>query len=307
MRTTVNQLQIRLAQNILNHVRVSGLAAGHHLTEKSLQGLLGTSRPPIRAALSHLAERGLVEQRPNRGFFLAGAALDQQPDPVVAPGEDDRTYLAITGDRLARALPDIVAESELMRRYDIPRDRLRRILMRGAGEGWIERRGGRGWSFLPMMDSVDAYRETYELRHIIEPAGMLCDGYRPDSTVFARLHAQQQFVLDQGYRTLGYAELFDINRQFHEAIAALSGNRFLLQTLVRQNQLRRLIEYRQVLDRNRLRRQCREHLGILGQLELGDRVRAAAMMSDHLRKAQKKKADPIAFAALLQRSTGPSQ
>ncbi len=72
-----NQLHLELARRILVYARTAGFSTGHHLTELSLQRVLGTSsRGPIRAALAHLAAEGLVESRRNKGYVLA--SIDDQ-------------------------------------------------------------------------------------------------------------------------------------------------------------------------------------------------------------------------------------
>ena len=121
---------------------------GQHLTEASLQTLFGTSRQPIRSALGILADQGIVEQVPNKGFYLRDPdRIAADPLPAAADTSDEATYLRIADDRLSRRLPDRVSETDLMRRYGVSRLGLRRILTRISGEGWIERNEGRGWTF----------------------------------------------------------------------------------------------------------------------------------------------------------------
>jgi DNA-binding GntR family transcriptional regulator len=284
-------LQLKLASQILSHARSSGWQSGHHLTEDSLQPLLGASRTPIRAAMAHLAEAGVLERRPNKGFFLKDTPASSEPPADGETTEDEsETYLAIAMDRLGQALPDVVSENELIRRYHLSRARLRHILARIAAEGWIERRPGRGWAFQPLIDSLEAYRENYRFRQIMEPASIRAPEFQPDPIRLGALRDQQSFVLNQGYRHLSQVELFEINAAFHEGIAAMSGNRFFVQTLARLNQLRRLMEYGRPLDRDRVRRVCQEHLGIIEALLAGDKAGGADRLEAHLTDAALEKA-----------------
>ena len=57
--------------------------------------------------------------------------------------------------------------------------------------------------------------------------------------------------------------------------AAMSNNRFIVQTMVRLNQLRRLNEYGRPLDRERARRVCIAHIDIIDALLAGDIALAA--------------------------------
>lgn len=302
---TPNSLHVQLARQILVHVRSSGFEPGHHLTEQALQNVLGTSRAPIRAALSVLAERGHLEKLPNRGFFLRNGPTEDL-GAAIADETDDAVYFQIVDDRLAGALPEAITENEAMRRYDLSRSRLRRIFDRISREGWIQRRDGHGWQFLPVIDSVEAYRENYELREMLEPQGFSSSTFRVDQYLLEGLRLKQEFIRDSGWRTLGQVELVETNAQFHEGLAAMSGNRFLMQAITRQNQLRRLVEYRQVTDRDRVRQQVREHLQIVATLLDGDRKAAADLLRKHLVNARISKAVPEVFAAMKNREATSS-
>jgi DNA-binding GntR family transcriptional regulator len=270
---------------------------GQHLTEASLQTLFGTSRQPIRSALGLLADQGIVERVPNKGFFLRDPdRIAADPLPAADDTSDEATYLRIADDRLSRRLPERVSETELMRRYGVSRLGLRRILTRISGEGWIERNEGRGWTFAALIDSVEAYRECYDLRQAIETHGIRSPEFRADPTILADLRRRQEIVADGGWKRLSQMELFEANSAFHEGLAALSGNRFLLNTVQKLNQLRRLIEYRQTLNTEQVRGQNAEHLAILDALDAGDTGRAADLMHDHLGKAKLRKARAEMFS-----------
>ena len=282
----MSSLHVLLAHRLLDHIRMERLPAGHHLTEQSLERVLGTSRSPIRGALAHLAERGVVVARPpRRGLFLArdAAALDV---PEGDEATEERGYLGLVRDRLAGHLPAVLTEQAGMQRYGLTRERVRRVLGRATQEGWIEPRAGKGWSFLPMIDGPATCAESYALRTALEPAALLMPGFRADPAVLLRLRRHQQALAEGTYRTAGRVELFQANSTFHEALAGLSGNRFVVQVIARQNQLRRLLEYRVAADdRARVGRQCAEHLAILSLIERGEREEAARLLGQHLRAA----------------------
>lgn len=295
----MSSLHVTLAHRVLEHIRTERLPAGHHLTEQSLEQVLGTSRSPIRGALAYLAQKGIVvSQPPRRGLFLARdadelAAVDNEFTTSV----EEQGYLALARDKLAGRLPAVLSENEAMRRYKLTRERIRRVLGRAANEGWIEQRASKGWSFLPMIDGPQACEESYALRLAVEPAAMLMRGFSIDSTVLARLRMQQESLAHGGYLTAGHIEMFQANATFHEALAGLSGNRFVVQTIIRQNQLRRLLEYRETDDRDRVRRQCEEHLVILDLLERGERTQAARLLTDHLTNASRDKVRQLCIVA----------
>ena len=61
---------LKLEEEILN----GDLKKGDTLTENSLSARLGVSRTPVRAALHHLAEEGLVKIEANRGVTVVGVS-----------------------------------------------------------------------------------------------------------------------------------------------------------------------------------------------------------------------------------------
>ena len=285
------QLQSKLAGQIMSHARLSGWKTGHHLTEDSLLPVLGTSRTPIRAAMAWLESNGILEKRPNRGFFLKELPFsDPVSGAVEGEADKEKIYFAIAMDRLSRVLPEAVSENELMRRYAVSRAQLRLVLARIAAEGWIERRPGRGWAFLPLIDTLEAYQENYRFRQMLEPASMRAPEFRIDAARVGQLEAQQRAVLEVGYKTMSQVELFEVNSRFHEALAEMGNNRFFVQALSRVNQLRRLIEYGRPLDRTRVRRVCEEHLEILAPLKAGDIRAASARLERHLTNSAIEKA-----------------
>ncbi|MCA8879629.1 MAG: GntR family transcriptional regulator [Rhodobacteraceae bacterium] len=292
----MNELHRNLSERILRHIRTADLPEGAHLTEQSLQALLGTSRQPIRSALAHLETRGVLERIPNKGFFLRDpSAVDVEE---LQPGNgqsDEAIYLRIAEEKLARILPDKVSENDLMRRYNISRLQLRRILTRIAGEGWIERNEGRGWTFASLIDSLEAYRESYDLRRMLEPQGLRSADFRLDVKLLSGLRRQQELLRDGGWKTLGQMDLFETNSAFHEGLAQMSGNRFLHSTIARMNQLRRLVEYRQTLDRDRVRSQNAEHLEIIDALEAEEVETAAELLEAHIGGAKARKANAEIF------------
>jgi DNA-binding GntR family transcriptional regulator len=287
----MNELHRTLAEKILRHIRTSDISEGVHLTETGLQSVLGTSRPPIRAALAFLEELGVLSRIPNKGYFVQDP-LAVEADAIRSEDtqSDEAIYHRIAEDKLTRALPERVSENDLMRRYDIPRLQLRRVLTRITNEGWIERNEGRGWRFAALIDSLDAYRESYDLRQMIEPQGMLAPEFRLDRSLLSALRQQQEMVRDGGWKSLRQMELFETNSTFHEGLAQMSGNRFLLSTISRLNQLRRLIEYRQTLNTARVRAQNAEHLEILDALDTGEVGHAAELLRAHILGAKRSKA-----------------
>ena len=274
----------RLALEIVDRARRQGLIAGAHLPEQTLAEEFRVSRTPIRLALQALEADGVVERIPNRGFFLkalpkAGAS----PGPEEAPeGGEAPVYFRIADDYLTGSIGPRVTERELIRRYAVTRARLLRLLARAVQEGCVARLPGQGWEFQPMLRSDETYAQGYRFRILIEPVALLEPGYNLNPAVAARLRAEQNAMLAGGWQTFSSAETHRIGAQFHEELVKGSGNPFLIESMRRVNQLRRLIEYRLALDRTRLVRICEEHLRILDLVEAGRMEEASAFLRVHL-------------------------
>lgn len=278
-------LQTKLATAIVSHARLSGWTRGHHLTEESLLPVLVTSCSLIRKATALLAERDILKKRPNKDIFLHHLPPSNRIDSGHENGADsdnDKVYSAIAMGRLAKRLPDKVSENTLIRRYRVSRAQLCLALARITAERWIERRAGRGWEFQPLIDTVEAYRENYRFRQIIEPNAMRHPEFNIDLAKVAALRARQHHFRDFGYKSLSQIDLYENCSELNCTLADISNNRFVEQSLQRLNHLRRLMEYGWPLDRRRVRRVCDEHLAILDALGAGDVPLAAARLDNTL-------------------------
>lgn len=290
MQSDLTTLQQRVAREIVALVRRESRKAGDHLPEIQLAEHIGTSRSPVQAALRHLAERGMLNQDANRGFFLARDAKDWgELATEIAAVPDDPLYLNIAEARRSGDLPDEVTEAELMRRFDVARSSLRKVLARMSEEGWIEQNLGHGWRFLPMIDTPQAYEESYLFRQAIEPVGIVSPSFHADSRELDAIRREQQQIVNGGWRTMTAIELFEANSRFHETIAQWSGNRFIAQSVRRINLQRRLVEYHQAAQRKPRQTQAQEHLQILDAIAVHDYVLAASLLRGHLDGARRAK------------------
>jgi len=220
----------------------------------------------------------------HRGFFVQ-ASETRLKQALRSLGEKEDTgeaYLAIAADRLAGKLPEEIKEVDLAKAYALSKPQLNGVLHRMAQEGWIERKPGYGWRFLPILSSEEAYRHSYRFRMAIEPAAILEPSFHLSPIVVERLREQQLRLLHTRFKDVSSIELFEIGSSFHEAIAEAAGNPFYVDALRRVNRLRRLIEYKAMSETAKFEEQCREHLALLDMLENGQNVLAADFLRRHL-------------------------
>jgi len=272
-------LQTKLAGQIMAAIRSGELIPGMHLKEVELADRFGVSRSPIRGALAYLASQEMIE-RLSQGYRVRQDGVR----PVeIPPSEDEQLYQQLIKDRLDGVWPEQVMEADLLRRYDVGKSVLQRCLLRLAEEGVMQRRRGHGWVFQPTLLSPRTRYESYRYRMLLEPTGLLEPTFQLDLVRLQRCRERQQALLDQGPSSA--IDFFEANAEFHEMLAAASGNAFILQAITQQNRLRRFIELRTVSNPERVRISCREHLEILSALEAGDRNWAATLLGRHLEVA----------------------
>ena len=276
-------LALQLAPQVIDMVRARSMRAGEPLREQTFAQALGVSRSPIRRVFALLAEWNLATQEPNRGYFLKQDAGEIQASafPLASDPFED-FYLRVVDDILAGEIPTHFFEAQLLRRYDVPRGQLLKVLNRLAGEAMVERKPGQGWELKDFVHNTKAHIQSYRFRMAIEPAALLEPGYQVNQAAFANARQQQQALIDGGINTLSRAQLFQIGAQFHELIVQCSGNVFFIDALRQQNQLRRFMGYKANIDRSRLVTQCQQHIQLLDLIESGRREEAAQFLWRHL-------------------------
>lgn len=272
-----------LAARLLNEIREQRLPLDTHLRSQDIATRLGVSRFPVGLALGILADKGVLRHERHRGYFVAQSAPPTAEELGLA--HEDRVasaYFRIADDHLRGLLPDQITESELRERYALTKAELAGVLSRIGNEGWAERRPGYGWSFVHALTTPESLEQTYRLRLALEPAALLEPGYDLSPELIASCRQAEERLLAGAIETDSADELHERGVRFHETIVGASGNPFFLDTIRRLNRIRRLLSYRSMLDRQRYRAQCEEHLAILDSLSRRDQPEAAERLRAHL-------------------------
>jgi DNA-binding GntR family transcriptional regulator len=274
-------LPLELADRISLLIHEQGIPVGTRLNENRLADLLGVSRTPVRAALEHLERKGIVARQRNRGVELV-ARPPRPKAATAAPADDDALLVRIARDRQRGKLADDVSEKVLMDRYGLTRIALRETLERLAELGVAERKLGYGWRFVNDAWDPAARHESYRFRMTIEPAAIREPGYALPDGWIRQMRERHEAFLSAPWTEASSIAFFEMNAQFHEGIAAGSGNRYFVTAIQRQNRLRRLSNYDWKHGRERVEVNCREHLEMLTRLGAGDFELAALLMHRHL-------------------------
>ncbi|MBA4223982.1 MAG: GntR family transcriptional regulator [Methylobacterium sp.] len=282
--TTPTRLQQEIAERILRMVREDGLEAGAWLNENSAARRLNVSRTPVRAAIDHLARQGLVRRHPNKGVELLSAP-EASADPNASADATELAMVRVAQDRHGGRLPDEISELELMRRYELGRPEVQRLMARLADLDMVERKRGYGWRFLHEPRDQSAHDERYRFRLLIEPMVFLEPGFSLDQGWIDEMRTRHELTLSQPWKESSAIGFYEMNADFHEGLAAASGNRFIHSAIRRQNQMRRLSNYDWTYGYERVVVNSREHLQMLATIEAGDLQLASALMRSHLQRA----------------------
>ncbi|WP_017802905.1 GntR family transcriptional regulator [Winslowiella toletana] len=277
----------RIARQLLDLIYEARFDPGHHLREQHLADALGVSRTPVRAGLKELTRLGVVESRPNQGFYLVKSGDQLQQLTIEQTKSNDQTlYELLVRDRLAGTLPESFTQTEISQRYDVDRGVLTRTLVLLSEDGLIARNAGHGWRFQQTLNSEVALRNSYGFRLMIEPAALLTPQLRMDRQLLKRLRAQHlRLITHADITQVPAKDIFETDASFHESLAEASGNLFVIQAIQQQNRLRRLMEFGSYHNKRRVKEWCEEHVAILDALRDNKHQLAAELMRKHLQVA----------------------
>jgi len=288
----LNRLQTQLARQIVEWLNETRPEPGTKVAAAELARRFEVSRSPVRTALQWLADRNVLQPESGRGFLVSTLPVDLSALGLEAASDSQQQlYEQLVRDLVQAQLADECSEAELMKHYGVERNLLLNVLQQLDREGVAQRKAGRGWQFKAVLNSRQAFAESYEFRKQLEPMAISSPGFRWSIEKAAPIRARQQALLDQGSADPG--EIFAANAEFHEFIASCANNRFLLQAVQQQNLLRRFVEYQYRWGErpNAVTKSCADHLAILDALDAGQFERASRLLWLHLDRTSNIKDD----------------
>jgi DNA-binding GntR family transcriptional regulator len=284
-----SSLTAQIALRILEMVQTGQAPAGSHLRESVIADEFQVSRSPVREALQELTRLRVVSHYPNRGSFvsLVPRKTLELARKRLARDDDGIVYREIAVRRLDGKLAEMFSEADFGRQFRLSRAEVKRVVDRMAQEGWIERRPGYGWAFVPVLTTVASFDLSYRFRRTIEPAALLEPTFAPDPEAFSRCRLEQRALLEGRIDGMDSIKLFGFGSRFHEVLAKCSGNPLFYDAVQRVNRLRRLLEYRVMDDVHPFRNEAREHLEMLDLVDAGKMQEASKFMARHLDRNRK--------------------
>ncbi|WP_033748829.1 GntR family transcriptional regulator [Pantoea sp. NGS-ED-1003] len=286
----ISALTERLSQKIVGLIDTGNIAPGAHLSVPKLAETFDVSRSPVREALVYLEQKGVLQQKLNRGFFVKEDYAPQQHDEAApADGSDLPEYYQLAEDWLQDNIDAEVTELYLMKRYNLTKSQLSTLLARGISEGWVERKQGYGWRFLPVAKTKAALEHIFSFRMVIEPMAILEPTFNAPQEKIDEIRRELEMLVDNGIERLSPKQLQLAGYRFHETVIAFSNNPFFEISLRNVNRMRMLMDYRIMDDRSRYYAEVKDHLRLLGLIESGQRIEASYMMKQHLAVALENK------------------
>lgn len=269
--------QAELAARMASYLVSARFPPGQRITEEQLCKEFRVSRSPVRAVMQFLSTRGFLNQA-ERGYFTPDKMPEFGSSSTLIPKSLDQQLLDdISRDRSRNVVPEQFTEAEFMRRYDVPRSQLLRVLNRLSLDGVVEPAPGHGWYFLPTLNSPETYRDSYRFRILIEPQALLEPTFVADKPLLRQMREDQLSMAT----STDARQLYELNASFHETLAGFSHNSFIVEAVRRHSRLRRLNE-QLALDRARIRKRIGEHVAIIDALLEDQRDWAASLLKHHL-------------------------
>ncbi len=286
----ISALTERLSQKIIAMIDSGGLVAGGHISVPKLAESFDVSRSPVREALVYLEHRGILEQQRNRGFFVK----QDYASPLKSTNENEAEndlpeYYQLAEDWLQDKIEPEVNELYLLKRYNLSKTQLTTILARGISEGWVERKQGYGWRFLPVAKTKAALEHIFSFRMVIEPMAILESTFKAPQSKIDEIKRELDMLLESGIARLSPTQLQLAGYRFHETVISFSNNPFFEISLRNVNRMRRLMDYRIMDDRSRYYAEVKDHMHLLSLIESGQLIEASYMMKQHLAVALENK------------------
>ena len=130
-----------LARKTLEILRRERAPAGFHIREQWLADKLGVSRSPVRTALRALEQAAVVRSEQKKGYFLRVGPDSEAFTQIELPlAEPERLYRLIAGERFAKLIGEQVSAGDLMRRYQVSRSTIQKVLAHCRRTAWSRRR-----------------------------------------------------------------------------------------------------------------------------------------------------------------------
>jgi DNA-binding GntR family transcriptional regulator len=235
----------KIAAILHDSIKAGRLTPGTILMEGSLAALFGSSRTPVKQALSDLSDRGVIRRFDGRGFIVgSGKAAHRVPLTAQQLGLDEanpelpRTWAwQRIYDSVERALifhsalgKFRVNEVELARHYKVGRTVAHDVLVQAQSTGLLAKDERLRWYVVPLDEQRVC--DLYDLRELLEPKAMAASIGRVPPDFLSGMGERLEAAI-AAYPKVSAAEMDGLEHELHVTSLGYCGNREIMEALKR--------------------------------------------------------------------------
>lgn len=270
------------------------LQPGAVLLEGPIAAVFGTSRTPVRTALSELSERGTLRRFDGRGFMVEGATQPIRIDVTRAHfdlGDEPEDLRVAAASRIADDLEEVlmralpfgqwrINEKALAEHYDVSRTVVRELLPRFQDRGVIRKDRRSHWVLGPL--TARGIAQYFEVRTRLEPFALMrsAPAVAPAEVAAMRDRVRDAIERPDAATPAGLAAL---ETDLHVRMLASCDNPHLLR-MIGQSQVALVVNrlFASQVGARPFRVAQIEHLSVLDHVLAGEWADAGATLEAHL-------------------------
>ncbi|MGG5573916.1 FCD domain-containing protein [Vibrio diazotrophicus] len=279
--TTITKLQQDLLIKVVAKLKVEQAKVGDSLNESLLAQQFAVSRTPLRAVLVHMSTLGITKAVPYKGFVLQVDAQSIEIEGDQEESRQEQLYLRLLIDLFFGEIETAFSEKELQERYQSNRGEVQSVLRLLENDGILRRSPGYKWHLDGVLNTLERHSESYRCRLIFEPAGLLEPSWTLDLNGLENCRDRHVKAI-QNPKSVTSSELFRLSADFHELLAACSGNRFLLGNMQQHNRMRKASDLVSMHFQSSVSKSCQRRLEIINLVLEGNNLEASNKLTQLL-------------------------
>ncbi|MEI8657450.1 GntR family transcriptional regulator [Vibrio sp. Hal054] len=279
--TTITKLQQDLLIKVVAKLKVEQARVGDSLNESLLAQQFAVSRTPLRAVLVHMSTLGITKAVPYKGFVLQVDAQSIEIEGDQEESRQEQLYLKLLIDLFFGEIETAFSEKELQERYQSNRGEVQSVLRLLENDGILRRSPGYKWHLDGVLNTLERHSESYRCRLIFEPAGLLEPSWTLDLNGLENCRDRHVKAI-QNPKSVTSSELFRLSADFHELLAACSGNRFLLGNMQQHNRMRKASDLVSMHFQSSVSKSCQRRLEIINLVQEGNNLEASNKLTQLL-------------------------
>lgn len=309
------KLRYELIYQVLDDAIQSGLLSqGVVLLEGPLGELFGTSRVPVRKALTLLSEEGKISRFDGRGFIVGNTEVNNIKPIRRTVNKND---LGLESDQEVdnrnlseKIFEDLfeqistcmvfghykVEEGRAAEHYGVSKMVIREALLRLRDRGVVEKEPYSSWLAGPL--TARQIKDDYEIRAYLEPAALIVSSPFVDKVLISAMIAKHEEMLDK--QDMSIEDIALVEDFLHGALLKNIDNAKLLDVL---NHCRSSVVLNKVffssLNLSMDVAALKEHKLVLELLLQGNIKAAADNLKGHLLNAQKRSLQRLKVVSVL--------